>query len=88
MVSVVVPVPPVGGVIEYALKLGVTPAGAVPTQLNERDTAESNPPVEVIVIVEVPVWPATMDNGVGDAVIEKSAADVIVKVMFTLCERW
>jgi len=87
MVSVAVPIPPAGGVIEYALKLGVTPAGAVPTQLNERDTAEANPPVEVIVTVEVPVRPATMDNAVGEAVIEKSAADVIVRVMLTLCER-
>jgi len=69
------------------LKLGVTPVGEVPTQLNERDTAELNPPVDVIVIVEVPVWPATMDNDVGEAVIEKSAADVIVRVMLTLCER-
>ena len=47
--------PPAGGVTEYALKLGVTPVGGVPTQLNDRDTAEVNPAVDVAVIVEVPV---------------------------------
>jgi len=55
IVSVDVAVLPAGGVTEYALKLGVTPVGGVPTQPNESDTAELNPPVDVIVIVEVPV---------------------------------
>jgi len=55
IVSVDVAVLPAGGVTEYALKLGVTPVGGDPVQVNKRDTAELNDPVDVTVIVEVPV---------------------------------
>ena len=60
IVMVEVPVP----VIDAGLKLTVTPAGW-PDAV--RVTAESNPPVTVLVMVEVPLPPCATDTEEGDA---------------------
>lgn len=58
MVIVEVPLP----VIEVGLKVTVTPLG---WPLADKVTAESNPPVVVLVMVEVPLEPWATETAVG-----------------------
>lgn len=60
IVMVEVPVP----VIEPGLKPTVTPVG---WPLADKVTAESNPPVTVLVMVEVPEAPCTIETELGEA---------------------
>ena len=60
IVMVEVPAP----VIEVGLKLTVTPVG---WPLADKEIAESNPPVTVLVMVEVPELPCATVTDVGDA---------------------
>jgi hypothetical protein len=64
-----VPVP----VIDVGLKLTVTPAG---WPVAFKETAESKPPVTVLVIVDVPELPCTTDTEVGEAETVKPGVDV------------
>ena len=57
-------------VIEVGLKPTVTPVGR-PEAVNE--TGELNPPLTVLVMVELPEWPCTMVTDDGDAESEKPA---------------
>ncbi len=74
IVIVEVPVP----VIEAGLKPTVTPVGW-PFALNV--TAESKPPVTVLVIVEVPELPCTTDTEEGDAERLKPGTDEPVSAL-------
>lgn len=51
-------------VIEVGLKVAVTPVGR---PLAVSATAESNPPTTVLVIVELPLLPATTESDAGEA---------------------
>ena len=73
IVMVEVPVP----VIDVGLKPTVTPVGCPDA---DNVTAESNPPVTVLVIVEVPELPCATETDEGDALREKPAAAVTVSV--------
>jgi hypothetical protein len=61
MVIVELPAPPE---IDVGLKLTVTPLGAPEA---DSETAELNPPIAVVVIVEVPEWPVATLTAVGEA---------------------
>jgi hypothetical protein len=50
-------------VIEFALKLTVTPEGS---PLADNATAESNPSLTVVEIVELPLLPCTTETDAGD----------------------
>lgn len=62
MVNVDVPEP--GAAIDVALRLRVTPAG---WPLAVKVTAESNPPSALVVMVEAPLPPCTMETEAGEA---------------------
>jgi hypothetical protein len=59
---VAVDVPDPGAAIDDGLKLTVTPVGA---PLADSATAESNPPLTVVVMVEVPLLPCATETVVG-----------------------
>ena len=69
IVIVEVPVP----VIEAGLKPTVTPVG---WPVAVKETAESKPPVAVLVMVDVPELPCTTDTEVGEAEMLKPGVDV------------
>ena len=69
-VNVRVELPLPGAAIEAALKLAVTPVGNPAT---DSPTAELNPPLTVVVIVELPDVPCARDRLEGDATTVKSA---------------
>ena len=75
MVIVELPAPPE---IDVGLKLTVTPLGA-PEADNE--IAELNPPMLVVVIVDVPEVPVATLTAVGEADTVKSAAVDVCWVM-------
>src|SRR6266853_1158627 len=75
MVIVELPAPPG---IDVGLKLTVTPLGA-PGADNE--IAELNPPMLVVVIVDVPELPVTTLTAVGEADIVKSGVGDVCWVM-------
>ena len=61
--------PEPGAAIEFALKLTVTPAGC---PLADNATAESNPPLTVVEMVEVPLLPCATGTAAGDENIAKA----------------
>jgi hypothetical protein len=79
MVIVELPAPPG---IDTGLKLTVTPLGA-PDADNE--IAELNPPMLVVVIVDVPELPVATLTAVGDANTVKSFDAVIVRLTVVVC---
>jgi hypothetical protein len=79
---VIVEVPPPGAAIELGLKLTVVPLGA---PLAVRLIALLNPPLTVVVIVEVPELPCATLTEVGEPVSVKLAAAVTVRVTVALC---
>ena len=66
-VMVAVPLP--GAAMELGLKLAVAPVGW-PVAL--KATAASKPPEMVVVMIEVPLLPCTIETEVGEAEIVKS----------------
>jgi hypothetical protein len=76
-VNVRVELPLPGAAIEIGLKLAVTPAGKPDA---ESETAELNPPLMVVEIVEVPELPCATDTLVGEALTVKSGVAVAVMV--------
>src|SRR5437773_2137221 len=72
-VIVIVELPEPGAAIELGLKLTVVPAGCPEA---DSATAELNPPDTVVVMVEVPEPPWTMDFDVGFADMAKSGVCV------------
>ena len=75
MVIVELPAPPE---IDVGLKLTVTPLGA-PEADNE--IAELNPPIAVVVIVDVPELPVATLTAVGEADTVKSGVVDVCRVM-------
>lgn len=76
-VAVDVPVP----VMEVGLKVTVTPEGCPEA---DRATAESKPPLTVLVIVEVPLLPCTTETEAGEAdsvkpAVEELPASALIK---------
>lgn len=61
--SVIVADPEPGAAIDDELKLTVTPEGC---PLADNATAESNPPLTVVEIVELPLLPCTTETEAGD----------------------
>lgn len=59
-------------VIEVGLKATVTPVG---WPLADNEMAELNPPVTVLVIVDVPEWPCATETEVGEAESVKPGPD-------------
>ena len=76
-VNVRVELPLPGAAIELGLKLTVTPAGKPEA---ESETAELNPPLMVVDIVEVPELPWATDRLVGEALTVKSGVALEVMV--------
>jgi len=74
-VSVELPLP--GAAIELGLKLAVTPAGKPAA---ESETAELNPPLTVVEMVEAPELPWAMDTLAGEALMVKSGVATAVMV--------
>ena len=70
-VNVSVELPPPGAAMEDGLKLAVTPAGNPDA---ERATAELNPPLTVVEMVELPEVPCVTDRLPGDALRVKFGA--------------
>ncbi len=81
-VMVMVDVPPPGAAIAFGLKLTVVPLGAPD---DERLIALLKPPVIVVVIVEVPWFPATTVTVEGAAEIVKVGAAVTVSETDVVC---
>jgi len=79
MVIVELPAPPG---IDVGLKLTVTPLGA-PEADNE--IAELNPPMLVVVIVDVPKLPVATLTAVGEADIVKSLDAAIERLTVVVC---
>ena len=79
---VIVELPPPGAAIVLGLKLTVVPLGA---PLAVRLIALLNPPLTVVVIVEVPELPCATLTEVGEPVSVKLAAAVTVRVTVALC---
>ena len=79
MVIVELPAPPE---IDVGLKLTVTPLGA-PEADNE--IAELNPPMLVVVIVDVPELLVATLTAVGEADTVKSLIAVIVRLTVVVC---
>jgi hypothetical protein len=79
-VNVRVELPFPGAAMEPGLKLAVTPEGRPAI---ESETAELNPPLMVVEIVEVPEPPWATDTLVGDALTVKSgvAPEAMVRDM-------
>jgi hypothetical protein len=69
--------PEPGAAIEVGLKLTVTPLGA-PEAV--RAMAELNPPEIAVVIVELPLLPATTETDEGEAEIVKAGVCVVPPV--------
>lgn len=69
-VKVKVELPLPGAAIEAELKLAVTPVGSPET---DSATAELNPPLTFVVIVELPDVPCARDRLEGEATTVKSA---------------
>ena len=82
-VIVIVELPPPGAAIVLGLKLTVVPLGA---PLAVRLIALLNPPLTVVVIVEVPELPCATLTDVGEAMSVKLGAAVTVRV--TVVPRW
>jgi hypothetical protein len=80
-VSLRVDVPDPGAAMDAGLKLAVTPLG-IP--LADKATAESKPPVMVLVMVELPELPLDMVSEVGDALRVKLAPAWAVTVKETV----
>jgi hypothetical protein len=72
--NVTVEVPEPGAATEAGLKLTVTPVGA-PEEV--RATAELKPPETAVVMVEVPLLPATTETAPGEAEIVKAGVCVV-----------
>ena len=70
IVMVELPVP----VIDVGLKPTVTPAGC---PLADNETAELNPPLTVLVMVEVPEFPCTTETEAGEAERLKPGVDEV-----------
>ena len=79
---VIVELPPPGAAIVLGLKLTVVPLGA---PLAVRLIALLNPPLTVVVIVEVPELPCATLTEVGEPVRVKLGAAVTVRVTVALC---
>jgi hypothetical protein len=77
-VRVELPLP--GAAIEAGLNVAVTPVGSAEVV---SETAELNPPLTVVEIVELPELPCVMERLVGAALTVKSgvAAELIVKAI-------
>jgi hypothetical protein len=72
-----VEVPEPGAAIGVGLKVTVTPAG---WPLAVRASAELNPPVTEVVIVDVPLTPCATETEVGDADCVKPDAAVTLRM--------
>lgn len=70
--TVIVMVEDPAPVIEVGLKATVTPVGC---PLADNEIAELNPPVTVLVMVDVPAWPCATETAVGDAERVKPGPD-------------
>jgi hypothetical protein len=79
MVIVELPAPPE---IDVGLKLTVTPLGAPEA---ENEIAELNPPIAVVVIVEVPELPVATLTAVGEADTVKSLDALMVRLTVAVC---
>jgi hypothetical protein len=67
--NVIVDDPDPGAAIDDGLKLTVTPAGC---PLADNATAELNPPLTVVEMVELPLLPCTTETDPGDEKIAKA----------------
>jgi hypothetical protein len=78
--SVRVELPPPGAAMEAGLKLAVTPAGNPEA---DNATAELNPPLTVVEIVELPDVPCVTETVAGEALIVKFgvATELIVRAI-------
>ena len=74
---VIVEVPPPGAAMGVGLKDAVTPAGS---PVAVRATAALKPPVTVVVIVPVPLFPGNIVSEVGAEIVKPGAAIVRVTV--------
>ena len=81
-VTVIVELPLPGAAIVLGLKLTVVPLGA---PLAVRLMALLNPPLTVVVIVEVPELPCAALTDVGEAARVKLGGAVTVRVTVALC---
>ena len=79
MLIVELPAPPE---IDVGLKLTVTPLGAPEA---DKEIAELNPPMLVVVIVEVPEPPVATLTAVGEADIVKLLDAVMVRLTVAVC---
>jgi hypothetical protein len=79
---VIVELPPPGAAIVLGLKLTVVPVGPPET---DRLTELLKPPLTVVVIVEVPLFPGTMLTEVGEAESVKLGPALTVRVTVAFC---
>jgi len=79
-VKVTVELPEPGAAMEVGLKPTVTPVGA-PDELSA--IAELNPPETAVVMVELPLLPATTETAVGKALRVKAGTGAEVTVSET-----